>query len=185
VSGLDDIEYVRLVCGGDTEAFGHIVRRYRRMVFTTVAKIVDSRHDAEDITQEIFIKVFRSLNRFRGQSEFSTWLYRIAYNTTISEVRRRRRDFVSLDERLPEAEIEEGIDHISTEERAAMLEQVLKMLNPEDAQIVMLYYFDGRSVKEISGISGLGESNVKVRLHRIRNFMNAEINKLLDDGKKG
>lgn len=185
VSEFDDIHYVRLVCDGETDAFAHIVRRYQRMVFTTVVKIVDSHQDAEDITQEIFIKVFHSLSKFQGKSEFSTWLYRIAYNTTISEMRRRRRSFISLDERLPDTEIEDAIEAASAWQKEAILEQVLKMLNPSDAQLVMMYYFERRPVKEISGISGLGESNVKVRLHRIRNFMNAEINKLLDDANKG
>ncbi len=179
----DDIYYVRRVREGDTDAFGHIVRKYQRMVFTTVVRIVDSHHDAEDITQEIFIKVFQSLGRFRGQSEFSTWLYRIAYNTTISEVRRRRNKFIRLDDDLPDTEITEDIDTLYLHQRAEILETVLKKLSPDDAQLIMLYYYNKQTIRNIAGIAGLSESNTKVRLHRIRNFINVEINKLLADGR--
>lgn len=153
------------------------------MVFTTVAKIVNSHHDAEDITQEIFIKVFQSLHKFREQSTFSTWLYRVAYNTTISEVRRRYKKVVQIDENLPDTEISEDIDAIDTHRRAEILEIVLNQLSPADAQLIMLYYYGKLSIKNIAEISGLSESNTKVRLHRVRNFINIEINKILDDGK--
>lgn len=184
VSVFEDIYYVRLVRDGQTEEFAHIVRRYQRMIYGMVARIADTPQDAEDITQDIFIKVFQSLHKFRGQSEFSTWIYRIAYNTTISAVRRRRRNFVVLDDHIPDMNIADEIADTSAGEREALLERVIKMLHPADAQIVMLYYFQSLPVKEISAISGLGESNVKVRLHRIRNYMNAEINKLIKYGEE-
>lgn len=82
MADFDDIYYVRRIKDGHTDAFVHIVRRYQRMVFTIVSKIVSRKVEAEDITQEVFIKAFQSLNKFREESEFATWLYRIAYNTT-------------------------------------------------------------------------------------------------------
>lgn len=186
VTTYDDTYYVSRVRGGDTDAFAHLVRKYQRMVFTTAAKITGSQHDAEDISQEVFIKVFGSLGKFNGGSEFSTWLYRIAYNTTVSEVRRRRRDFIRIDETLPETEIEDGAnapDAIANHTRTDILESVLKTLAPEDAQLIMMRYYAKFTVAEVSAISGLSVPNVKVRLHRIRNYISMEISKLSKDGR--
>lgn len=93
---FDDIYFIRRIKDGHTDAFVHIVRRYERMVFTIVNKIVSRRVEAEDIVQEIFIKVFQSLKQFREESNFATWLYRIAYNTTISELRKRKHEFTAI-----------------------------------------------------------------------------------------
>lgn len=182
MTSFDDIYYVRLIKEGDTNAFVHIVRRYQRMVFTIVSKIVTNTEDAEDITQEIFIKIYQSLAKFRGDSEFSTWLYRIAYNTAITEVRKTKREFISFDdmaEKVPDVEISDTIDDLNTEERLEYLDAVLKQLNPEDALLITLFYLNNQSVQEISEISNLSQSNVKVKLHRTRKFMNSEINKLI------
>ena len=182
MTSFDDIYYVRLIKDGDTNAFVHIVRRYQRMVFTIVSKIVINTKDAEDITQEIFIKIYQSLSKFRGESEFSTWLYRIAYNTAITEVRKTKREFLSFDdlaEKAPEHDISDQIEESGTEERLQYLDTVLKQLNPEDAFLITLFYLNNQSVQDISQISNLSPSNVKVKLHRIRKFMNSEINKLI------
>lgn len=182
MTSFDDIYYVRLINDGDTNAFVHIVRRYQRMVFTIVSKIVINTEDAEDITQEIFIKIYQSLSKFRGDSEFSTWLYRIAYNTAITEVRKTKREFLSFEdmaEKIPDHDISDHMEDSSTEERLQYLDLVLKQLNPEDAFLITLFYLNNHSVQDISQISNLSPSNVKVKLHRIRKFMNSEINKLI------
>ena len=182
MTSFDDIYYVRLIKDGDTNAFVHIVRRYQRMVFTIVSKIVTNTEDAEDITQEIFIKIYQSLSKFRGDSEFSTWLYRIAYNTAITEVRKTKREFISFDdmaEKLPDAELSDNLDELHTEERLQYLDEVLKRLNPEEALLITLFYLNNHSIQDISTISNLSQANVKVKLHRIRKFMNSEINKLI------
>lgn len=182
MTSFDDIYYVQLINGGDTNAFVHIVRRYQRMVFTIVSKIVINTKDAEDITQEIFIKIYQSLSKLRGDSEFSTWLYRIAYNTAITEVRKTKREFVSFDdlaEKIPGHDISDQIEESATEERLQYLDAVLKRLDPEDAFLITLFYLNNHSIQDISQISNLSPSNVKVKLHRIRKFMNSEINKLI------
>ena len=179
---FDDIYYIRLIRDGNTNAFVHIVRRYQRMVFSIVSKIVPNTEDAEDITQEVFIKVFQSLDKFRGESGFSTWLYRIAYNTTISETRKAKRIFPSLEEMIayiPDEDISDDIGHIEKEERLKCLDTVLKKMDPADAMIISLYYLNDYSVDDICKIVNLSQSNVKIKLFRIRKFMNFEINKLI------
>jgi len=172
---------IKRVKAGDFRAFSHIVSEYQQMVFTIVFKIICNREDAEDITQEIFIKVFKSLDSFKEESGFSTWLYRIAYNTTLSEIRKRKIVFASFEDdfsSLKEEEIDENMEDLAAEERILQLEQALKTLPPEDALLVTMFYLDNQSIEEISRVSNLSQANVKVKLHRIRKKLAIEINKL-------
>lgn len=179
---FEDINYIERIRNGETDAFVHIVRRYQRMIFTIVFKIVNNKTDAEDIVQEIFIKIFQSLDKFRGDAVFSTWLYRIAYNTAISEIRKSNKVVAVEDSYLnivSDAEISDSIEEISSEEQLQYLDQVLTMLPAEDAMLISMFYLNDHSINDISTITGLSLSNVKVKLHRIRKFMNLEINKLI------
>lgn len=179
---FDDIYFIRRIKDGHTDAFVHIVRRYERMVFTIVNKIVSRRVEAEDIVQEIFIKVFQSLKQFREESNFATWLYRIAYNTTISELRKRKHEFTAIDDNfsnIPDDEISDALDEITTEDKLQLLDTVLKKLPPDDALLISMFYINDQSVKNISIITGNSEANVKVKLYRIRKIINFEINKLI------
>ncbi|WP_029904198.1 RNA polymerase sigma factor [Prevotella sp. 10(H)] len=182
MADFDDIYYVRRIKDGHADAFVHIVRRYQRMVFTIVSKIVTRPADAEDITQEVFIKAFQSLDKFREESGFATWLYRIAYNATISELRKRRYEFTAYEDNyanLPDDNISDDIDEVSTEERLHYLDVVLKKLPPDDALLITMFYMNDQSIQQISEITNNSVANVKVKLHRIRKFMNFEINKLI------
>jgi len=175
---------IKRVKAGDFRAFSQIVSDYQQMVFTVVFRIVNNREDAEDITQEIFIKVFKSLDSFKEESEFSTWLYRIAYNTTLSEIRKRKIVFASYDDdfsTLKDEEVSENIEDRATEERIFYLEQALKTLPAEDALLITMFYLDNQSIEEISRIANLSQANVKVKLHRIRKKLAIEINKLMTE----
>jgi len=152
------------------------------MVFTIVCKIVIRNEDAEDIVQEVFIKVFQSLNKFREESGFSTWLYRITYNTTISELRKRKYEFTALEDNfanMPDEGLSESIYEIRTEDKLTYLDIVLKRLPPDDALLITMFYLNNHSIQDISNITNNSVANVKVKLHRIRKFMNFEINKLI------
>ena len=183
---LNDRFYIQRVKGGDIRAFSAIVSNYQKMVFTIVLKIVNNRNDAEDIVQEVFVKVFKSLEQFKEESEFSTWLYRIAYNTTLSELRKRKISFVPIDENLDAAhELLTDDDEIDwNEAKLKYLNEALKKLPPDEIFLVTLYYYDEQSVDAISRISNLSIANVKVKLHRIRKKLALEINRLLEDEYK-
>ena len=182
MTGKEDIYYVRMIKAGDQQAFTPLVRRYQGMIFSLIRRIVENAEDAEDITQEVFVKIFQSIHRFREESDFSTWIYRIAYNTAISELRKRRHDCLSLDEHVTGAEEEElavAEESATKEEQLRLLEDLLTRLPAADALLITMYYLDEKSIREISRITGLSESNIKVKLHRIRKFLNFELNKLL------
>jgi RNA polymerase sigma-70 factor (ECF subfamily) len=178
-----DLFYIQKVKAGDFRSFSAIVSKYQNMVFTVVLKIVENREDAEDITQEIFIKVFKSIQQFREDSEFSTWLYRIAYNTTLSELRKRKLFFTLIDDgfsSINESFIEENNDE-ETEIKLQYLDKAMKKLPPDEIFLLTLHYMEGQSVENISRISNMTVSNVKVKLHRIRKKLAVEIQKLTQD----
>jgi RNA polymerase sigma-70 factor (ECF subfamily) len=177
-----DLFYVQRVKAGDIQAFAMIVSKYGEMVFTVVRKIVENREDAEDITQEVFIKVFKSLEQFRGESNFSTWLYRIAYNTAISELRKRKLFYVHVEEHLLSDNSyadENGAEE--TEIKLQYMEKALKKLPPDESFLITLHYMDEQSIENMSIISNLSVSGIKVKLHRIRRKLAIEINKLMQD----
>ncbi|MDR1259307.1 MAG: sigma-70 family RNA polymerase sigma factor [Tannerellaceae bacterium] len=160
-----DTHYAALAAGGDEGAFACLVDRYSRKVHQLILRLVDSREDAEELAQDVFMKVFRNLGSFKGECSFSTWIFRIAYNTAISATRKKRPLFTPVDEGvmecLPEVS-EEGGDRI------AYLRRAMEALASGDAAIIMLFYMEDRSVDDIASITGLSASNVKTRLHRIR-----------------
>jgi RNA polymerase sigma-70 factor (ECF subfamily) len=180
----NDLFYVQKAKSGDIRAFAGIVEKYQAMVMTIVLKIVENREDAEDITQEVFIKVFKSLENFKEESEFSTWLYRIAYNTTISELRKKKMYFTSIiDDHLSLADepVNNDWEEHNKEEQLLYLDQALKKLAPDEIFLVTLYYLDNQPVGAISEITAISVSNVKVKLHRIRKKLAIEMNKFRQD----
>jgi RNA polymerase sigma-70 factor (ECF subfamily) len=178
-----DLFYIQKVKAGDFRSFSAIVSKYQNMVFTIVLKIVENREDAEDITQEIFIKVFKSIQQFREDAEFSTWLYRIAYNTTLSELRKRKLFFTSINDGLITINelFTDGNNEEETEIKLQYLDKAMKKLPPDEIFLLTLHYMNSRSVEDISNISNLTVSNVKVKLHRIRKKLAVEIQKLMHD----
>ncbi|MDR0725826.1 MAG: RNA polymerase sigma factor [Prevotellaceae bacterium] len=182
MENVSDFLCVQRVKAGDVQAFAMIVSKYGEMVFTVVRKIVENREDAEDITQEVFIKAFKSLDRFREESAFSTWLYRIAYNTCISELRQRKSRFFPVkDNLLVDNDFAANDDEEDVEIKLQHLEKALKKLPPDEAFLITLHYMDEQSVENISIICNMSVSNVKVKLHRIRKKLSVEINKLMCD----
>jgi RNA polymerase sigma-70 factor (ECF subfamily) len=176
----NDLYWIQHVKAGDTSAFSHIVSTYQLMVYNVILRLVNNKEDAEDIMQEVFVRVFKSLNDFKEKSEFSTWLYRIAYNTTLSELRKKKMFLSSLEDNFSNPENDDIPDDISTEERIRCLEQAIKMLNSEDALIITLFYMNDQSIEQISSITNLTVANIKVKLHRIRKKLAMEINKLIE-----
>ena len=171
---LDDIDYVKQTLAGDTAAFSVLVDRYRSQVFSMVVRMVRHRQDAEDVAQETFVKAFSSLNGFRGEARFSTWLCRIAYTTAVSHVRKQRPDRAGI-EIDNESDVENTDSDNQNENRLLQLQQSLQRLPPEDAVLISLYYREDKPVEEIAAITGLSIANVKVKLHRIRKKLYQEI----------
>jgi RNA polymerase sigma-70 factor (ECF subfamily) len=175
----DDL-YIRKVLEGDVNAFAGLVSKHKDMVFTIALKIVRSREDAEEIAQDTFLKIYRSLGDFRKESKFQTWLYRIAYNTAISSLRIKKPELAPISDEIIETvttdEIGQKVSHLEIEEQQRLMQSAIDQLPEEDGLLVTLFYLDDRPVGEISQIMGLSQSNVKVRLHRTRKKLYAILN---------
>ncbi|HCC70979.1 MAG TPA: hypothetical protein DEQ09_07510 [Bacteroidales bacterium] len=177
----NDQYYISLILSGNREAFSVIVERYQDNVYNLALKICNSREDAEEIAQDSFIKVFRSLVTFKGKSSFTTWLYRIVYNTSITFIRTNKPGVLSLQD-FP-ADSVDFIRDCETEEDAdieymkILLAFALQKLGHEDRAIITMHYYEDMSQNEISSITGLSRSNIKVRLFRARKKMQQIIEK--------
>lgn len=168
----DDIYYIERIKKGDTESFGCLVDKYSRQLFSLIVKVVRNREDAEELTQDTFVKIFRGLSKFKGESSFSTWVYRIAYNTAISSARKKKYELLALEDdelaNVSEEAVADKLGRTGQEERLELLDRALEQLPPDDRALILLFYFQEKPVEEIASISGLSVSNVKTRLHRIR-----------------
>ena len=169
---LTDAYYIEKIQNGETECFGFLLERYSQSVFSLIVKIVGNREDAEELTQDVFLKVFRSLQSFQGNSLFSTWLYRIAYNTAISASRKKKYEWLvieeSMIENVPENVMSDEVEQLTREEQLSRLEKAIEQILPDERALVSFFYMQEKAVDEIATITGLSTSNVKTKLHRIR-----------------
>jgi RNA polymerase sigma-70 factor, ECF subfamily len=168
-----DEEIVARCCSGDREAFAKLVLKYQSRVLTLATRILDNRSEAEDIAQDIFVKVFQSLHDFRGASRFSTWLYRITVNHCLNHLRRRARQQQTLVVTEPEEWMQESSasnphKRLEQKERWALVQAKLQLLSPEHRTIILLRDFEGLSYDEIAEVLQLESGTVKSRLHRAR-----------------
>ena len=169
---LSDNHYIEKVISGETGSFAPLLDRYSKRVFALIVGIVGNREDAEELTQDVFVKAFGSLARFRGDCSFSTWIYRIAYNLAISATRKKSEDFLSIDEsvlsEVPDEQDETFLGDSDVEQRIMYLNRALERLSPDERAMILLFYKDNKTMEEIAVISGLTETNVKTKICRIR-----------------
>lgn len=188
----DDV-LVSRAARGDKEAYRVLVERYQSKVLGLAYEIVRNREDAEDITQETFVKAFLSLGSFKGQSSFYTWLYRIGYNMSVDFKRKlnrrggvhvefketlrssgKRSDSESSGERIQDVltgQSEGPQDALLRKETAAKLRDVFKELSDEHRAVMTLREIDGLSYEEIAEITGIPRGTVMSRLHYARKMM--------------
>jgi len=172
-TGLTDTEIISRVLKGEQQIFAQIVERYQNYVFTLVLRMIESREDAEEVSQDIFVKAYRSLADFRGDAKFSTWLYTIVRTSSITFLRKKRLDTTSIDNEKTFIQVENQesgfkANLIETKSRHAMVNEAIQMLSPDDAQIITLFYKGEQSLDEMGTILGLEPNTVKVKLHRAR-----------------
>ena len=160
------------VLNGDTNAFGELVDRYQNFAFTIAIRIVKVSEEAEEVAQDSFIKAYDSLSSFRGDSKFSTWLYRIVYHKSLDRLKMNKRHRTyELNEEITDDtldHIENGLEFMLNEERSDIIKKCIDKLSQEEAAIISLYYFEEQSVKEIVKVTDLTEDNIKIKLYRSR-----------------
>jgi len=180
-----DEYYIREILKGDSGSFSQLVEKYSHLAYSLSMKILNQREDAEEAAQDSFIKAYNSLGSFQNSSSFKTWFFRIVYNTSISRLRVRKNIEVKFDDvKITDAEIQsaEGvIGQLNTNDRQRYLQAGLERLEPDERALLKMYYYDDFSMEEISAITGLTVSNVKVKIHRSRKRLLMELRFILKD----
>ncbi|MDR3653129.1 MAG: RNA polymerase sigma factor [Paludibacter sp.] len=176
----DELIYIKRILEGETNLFSYFPERYSRSIHALIIRIIPSKEDAEELTQDTFIKAFRKLDTFKGDCSFSTWLYRIAYNTAVSATRKRKIIFPVLDdfslENIPDDAVDLILEKEDDETLLQRLELAIEQLNMEDKALITLYYLEEKSIAEVAVILELTPENVKVKLFRARKKLYVLIN---------
>jgi len=172
MNATTDQELINQTLKGDTRSFGVLVERYQDFVFTIVYRMVKVREEAEEVSQDTFIKAFESLASYRGEAKFSSWLYSIAYRKALDSIRKNKKNKTSeIIDDITEGEIDSidnALHFLEVKERKKTIQECILKLSEEEAAIITLYYFDDQSVREIAVITKLSEDNVKIKLYRSR-----------------
>jgi RNA polymerase sigma-70 factor (ECF subfamily) len=175
-----DVELVRLAQQGDKRAFEALVVKYQRRIARHVARYVKRAADVEDVVQDTFIRAYRGLASFRGDSAFYSWLYRIATNVALNSVTRNSSPLLLLDDAPEERAdaFEPGISDGETPERSLMARQIaeaveraVSRLRPDLSEPLMLYEVEGKSYADIAGMLGIPIGTVRTRIFRAREFI--------------
>ncbi len=181
-TGPGDNEIINRVLQGEQAQYAELVKRYQSFVFTIALRYTPNREDAEEIAQDVFVKAYRSLADFRGESKFSTWLYTIVTTTCITFLRKKKLPIHSLDNE----HIFEVADNQNSTFRANQVEQkskvqvindAIKLLSVDDARVITLFYQAEQSLEEIGRIIGVDPNTAKVKLHRARQRLKEKMEK--------
>lgn len=169
--GNDETHIIHRILKGETSLYEYFLDKYSQQVFILIIRIVENQEDAEELTQDTFLKAFEHLSSFKAESSFSTWIYCIAYNTAISATRKRKQELIVMDSamlmNISDQQIDDALNDES-EERVGKLNKAIKKLDAEERALISLFYNEEKTIGEIALILGLTESNAKVKLHRIR-----------------
>jgi len=182
----EDLRLVKKILAGDQAAFRVLVERHQDFVFSMALRVLRSREDAEEVAQDVFVKVYRTLHTFEQRSGFRTWLYTVTYRAAIDKYRLQKAPQTSLDDERSALQIAEQpesgpANQFQQSDLRAQLQLALKRLKPEDAALIELFYLHEQSVKDIADITGLSLSNVKTKLHRLRESLKEAMVHLLKE----
>ncbi len=185
---MNDTELVNQILNGNENAFRYLVASHQRLVVHIVGRIVRQQEDVEDICQEVFMKVFRKIKKFRGDSKLSTWIATIAYNSSISYLRSKsRRNEADVEEhiilafeRSDEGQVQKVVEKA---EAKKLLMEMIEKLPVNYRTVLTLFHLEEFSYKEIEEITGMPEGTIKSYLSRARNLLKEKLNYIIEAEK--
>ncbi|MBX2873205.1 MAG: sigma-70 family RNA polymerase sigma factor [Saprospiraceae bacterium] len=165
-----EAELIKRILAGEWRNFAILVDKYEAKVYSYTHYLMGNKEDAEEIVQDTFVKAYRSLNQFRGEAAFSTWLIRIAHFGCLTRFRLKKPNKVSIDqaETSQATKEDEPSRNMDLDDRKAILQKALDQLKQDERSVVTLFYYSELPIKEIVEVTDLTESNVKILLHRSR-----------------
>ncbi|WP_108425779.1 RNA polymerase sigma factor [Flagellimonas amoyensis] len=177
-------ELINKIRNGNTVAFSDLVDGHKDLVYTLCIRMLGNREDAEEVSQDVFIKVFTALRNFKGDSKLSTWIYRIAYNACLDRLKRTKKERmrVEVDHLKGSAfsVMDNALDRMVQEERSVLINSCLAALPAEDASILTLFYFEEKNLLEMEKVLDLSANTIKVRLFRARKKLAAIMERKFD-----
>lgn len=184
MSTLNDQHYIERILQGESNLFAVLVDRYKDMIFTLALKMVKNREEAEEVAQDTFIKIYNSLSKFKGDSKFSTWIYKIAYNTCLDRLKKNKKEDlnISIDEFSAHLikTMDNALSALEEKERKQTIQNCLNLLPREENFLLTLFYFEDQSLEEIGKIMNINANNVKVKLFRSRQKLAVILKKQLE-----
>lgn len=177
-----DIEVIYSIKAGNTAAFTILLDKYKNMVFTLAFNILLNREDAEELAQDAFVKAYNGLSSFKGESLFSTWLYRIVINASLNKKKSNRVILLADDSELPEdaySEIDSLVQQQERKDRKKIVQSAIKLLKDDERLCITLFYINELSIAEINELTCISIPNVKILLHRGRKSLYNQLSILL------
>jgi RNA polymerase sigma-70 factor (ECF subfamily) len=166
------------VMAGDVDAFENIVRRWQHKLINMAWRFCRDRSRAEDMAQEVFLKAFRSLASFRGESAFSTWLISIAVNTYRTRLRAEGQPLLSLDPAHLKVPGQDAVQDLEKRHRAEAVRRAVVTLPPRYRDAIVLYYLEEQNLGDAARVLNVREGTLKARLHRGRELLRSRCAKL-------
>ncbi len=190
-TNLEDEILVAQFQAGRQDAFDEIMKRYKQKIFSYLLRSVKNYEDAEELTLEVFVKVYRALGAWQPQARFSTWLYKIAHNLAIDHHRSASRrltyslddENLSIDEPMA-ADLESNPEwRVEEKDRNRIIRSAVDQLSPNQRAVFMLNRYEGLQIKEITGVLGMAEGTVKIHLHRAMKKLKILLQPLWDENE--
>lgn len=172
MSSKPDEYYIQQTLKGKVNAYAFLVEKYTHMVFTLTIRIVKNREEAEEVAQDVFVKAYKNLKNFKGDSKFSTWIYKIAYYASLDVLKLNKRQIrpenIDTFKERNTGNTDDSLKFLHDKERKQIINDALFKLSEDERVIVTLYYFEELQIKEISKVVDLSEDNIKIKLFRSR-----------------
>lgn len=180
VANMEDVELVGLCQKGDIDAFDRLFYKYRDKIYRTAFRMINDQEDALDLTQEIFLRAYKNINKYNYKSQFSTWLYKLAINVCIDELRKHKKSNEVLTDEIPDNRrySDTPEDIVISEEQGSLVWKALDILKEKDRSIIVLREMEGLSYEEIANILGCSMGRVKSRLHESRKKLRKALEKM-------
>ncbi len=178
-----DFALILKIKAGDTVAFRQLVEKYKNVSLSLAVSILKDQSTAEDVLQDVFVKVFKSIDNFKFKSKFSTWLYRIVINSSYNALKKikNNRGIEEVDNASVASDEMLGIEALNQSERRRYIIKAFDKLRPDEALVLRLFYLGELSMKEIQEITDFSIAKIKVDLHRGRDNMYFYLKKILGD----
>lgn len=171
---ISDFDVIESVKRGNSADFSILIDRYKNKAFSLLKRMLKNELDAEEVLQDCFLKAYNSLQGFKQESKFSTWFYKIVYNTALTRLSSRKRkienEMSSVDDHF-ELEYTNDVNEIDNREMSELLKKLISQLPENHAAVISMFYLDEMRCEEISEVMNISVSNVKVMLYRSRNSL--------------